>query len=168
MSFAEGTSVTPERSRAELDRLLAKAGSSRRMMGVGDDVGAYCIFHLAGREIRLRVPLPSLESLEPAAGKEPPGWRRKTAEQRRAWVVRQREQIEKARWRALVLICKAKLEIIELGLSTVEREFLADIFLADGRTVHEVVSAPLAEVYLTGVASTPLLLGPAPAKGAVP
>jgi hypothetical protein len=45
---------------------------------------------------------------------------------------------------------KAKLETIAEGASTIEREFLADIMLGDGSTVHDTIGARIAEAYLTG------------------
>ena len=38
MTFAEGTSVPVERSKAELDGLLAKHGASQRAMGSDDEL----------------------------------------------------------------------------------------------------------------------------------
>ena len=48
---------------------------------------------------------------------------------------------------------------IALGLSTVEREFLADVYLPDGRTVHQALQDGLSEMYKSG--TLPPLLGPA-------
>jgi hypothetical protein len=57
----------------------------------------------------------------------------------------------------LVLVVKAKLEAIELGISTVEREFLADVYLPSGQTVHAYLCASLREAYSSG--KMPPLLG---------
>lgn len=152
MSYAEGTSVPVERSKAELDHLLSKAGASQRMMGADDDNGeAWVVFRLEERQVRMRVPLPKIGDFPTGRSDK---WRgNRTAEQaRRLW-----EQACRARWRAMVLLTKAKLEAIAMGQTTVEREFLADIFLPDGRTVHQALSAGLAEMYQTG--NLPPLLG---------
>ncbi len=81
-------------------------------------------------------------------------------------VTRSRDAVSKAhdqacreRWRQLVLLVKAKLEAIALGLSTVEREFLADVYLPDGRTVHQALQDGLVEMYKSG--TLPPMLGPA-------
>jgi hypothetical protein len=58
--------------------------------------------------------------------------------------------------KALSLVVKAKLEAVEAGISTVEREFLADVLLADGSTVGAWAAPQLALVYERGV--TPALL----------
>jgi hypothetical protein len=41
------------------------------------------------------------------------------------------------RWRSLLLLLKAKLEAVRVGLSTAEKEFLADLVLDDGRSVYQ-------------------------------
>lgn len=63
---------------------------------------------------------------------------------------------ERQRWRALVLVTKAKLELVAEGLSTIQREFLADLVLPDGSTVGKALEAPIAKAYQTG--SMPRLL----------
>lgn len=60
------------------------------------------------------------------------------------------EQACRSRWRALYLIVKAKLEAVEAGISTVEREFLYDIVLPDGRTAGEWIAPQIEMAYQTG------------------
>ena len=57
------------------------------------------------------------------------------------------EQAVRQRWRALALVIKAKLEAVEAGISTVEREFLDAIMLPDGRTVGDWLGPQLGVVY---------------------
>jgi len=57
------------------------------------------------------------------------------------------EQGCRASWRALLLIVKAKLEAVAARISTIEREFLADVVLPDRSTVGEWVRPQLAQVY---------------------
>jgi hypothetical protein len=47
------------------------------------------------------------------------------------------EQRERAAWRALVLLVKAKKVAIDQGITTVEREFMADTLLYDGSRLIE-------------------------------
>ena len=49
------------------------------------------------------------------------------AAQQAAW-----EQVCRQRWRALLLIIRAKLEAVASGITTLENEFLANIVLPDG------------------------------------
>lgn len=144
MSYAEGTSVTVEKSKAELDHLLAKAGAGQRLMGSDDDEGfAFVVFTLEKRQVRLRIPLPF--PTEKRFTHEPKGKLRPIEKQRAAY-----EQGCRERWRQLVLLVKAKLEAIAIGISTVEREFLADLYLADGRTVHQAIAADIEQMFVDG------------------
>ena len=158
MSYAEGTSVSPEKTRLELDKLLQKHGADLRSLGVDDALGAFCVFRIDGRSVRLRVPIPTVEECRPAKGREPRGWHQWQPHiGQRHWMEKRRDQIERERWRALLLLVKAKLEFVALGLSTVEREFLADVFLPNGHTVHEELAASIEQAYLDG--KMPKLLG---------
>jgi len=51
-----------------------------------------------------------------------------------------RENERRQRWRVMVMVTKAKLEAVACGISTIEREFLSDIVLPDGRTVAETMT----------------------------
>jgi hypothetical protein len=133
--YAESTSVPVDRSKAELEKLLQAHGANQ--VGIATDYatrGAIVTFRLADRHVRLRVP-------------EIPKDARKA------------DQLERANWRRVVLICKAKLEIIADGFSSLEREFLSDILLPNGMTVHEALSKQLGDSYRTG--KMPPLLPPA-------
>lgn len=148
MTYAARTSVSVERSKMELDRILAKAGAGQRLVGNDDAHGfAFCVFVMDARRVRLRVPLPKRDERRFLYSR----FRRRTASQAdRAW-----EQACRERWRGLVLLVKAKLEAIAIGLSTVEREFLADLFLSNGRTVHEAIAEDISKACIDG--KTPLL-----------
>lgn len=156
MTYAKDTSVSVEKSRAELDKLLSAHGATQRLIGVDDVAGiAFAGFSLGGRQVRVRVPLTTVRDIE--KGPKPRTWFSKREDQRRAWVRDELEQRHRTRWRALLLLTKAKLEAIQMGVSTVEREFLADVSLPDGRSVHEALAADLERAYLTG--APPRLLG---------
>lgn len=157
MSYAEGTSVPVERSRAELVTILTRHGATSSYVGSDDVKGeAYVGFALAGRHVRLTLPLPKLAEFEIAPRKRGQYSRtRRTPDQQR----KAHEQASRERWRAVVLLTKAKLELVTLGVSTFEREFLADVLLPDGRTVHEALRERIEESYATG--KMPPLLGPA-------
>ena len=140
--FAESTTVTVDRTRADIDTLLTRAGATQRGTFTDDDTGKALVqFRMSNRVIRLELVAPKFGG---ATGRE----------------LRKLEQEERAAWRRLLLILKAKLEIIADGSSTVEREFLADILLPDGRRVLEDVAPKLQAAYKTG--KMPPLLG---AKG---
>jgi hypothetical protein len=94
--------------------------------------------------------------------KTPRTWNRMNVDGRAAWVRTEWEQVCRTRWRCMLLICKAKLELIEMKLSDVEREFLADITLPDGRSVAELLKPQIAQAYLDG--GMPRLLGAGPSR----
>lgn len=148
--YAEGTDVPIERSRVELETLLRNHGAWQITIGWDYDAqrGAV-VFRLRDRFVRLTVQVPP----RTAFAKDDKG-KPRTAEQ----VTRLVHAEERRKWRAMLLLCKAKLETISGGDSTFEREFLADILLGDGSTVGDIAPAQIAEAYASG-APTMRLLG---------
>lgn len=133
--YASGTKVSVEKTRAELDSVLGKYGATARGIVVDDQTPrAQVAFVLGGLRYRLDVPLPGKRTGEPT--NQPRGWRVWSEYEREEWHVKQHEQMLRERWRVLLLLVKAKLEAVSLGLSTVEKEFIADLVLEDGRTVY--------------------------------
>jgi len=149
--FAENTEVPVEKTRAELDALLSRHGATQRATYTDDDAGRAAVqFRISGRMVRLDVKLPKPSDL----GHKP--YRIRIPDQE--WRKRELEQRARSAWRRLLLVVKAKLELVADGGSTFEREFLSDILLPDGRTVHQALSAQLEDAYQTG--GMPPLLGP--------
>lgn len=158
--YAAGTDVTVERSRAELDQLLTKHGATE--IGIlRRPAGTLVVFVLEGLRIRQTVAQPDPESLRrPAAPKSrnqhtrgiPSG---ALLEQQLTQAV---EAELRRRWRALILITKAKLELIEHGDSTIAREFMADTVLPSDETVGEVMLPRIAKA-LADHTMPPLQLG---------
>jgi hypothetical protein len=139
--FAENTDVSAERSRSELDQLLGKFGATQRATYVDDDLGTAAVqFRMSGRMVRLEVKVARITSAPINRGGV------STAD----WIKARNEQLERSAWRRLVLVVKAKLELIADGGSTFDREFLADILLPDGRTVGKALTPTLDEAYSTG------------------
>ncbi len=60
------------------------------------------------------------------------------------------ERDQRQRWRALVLVVKAKLESIESGLETFEEAFLANVILPDGSTFGDWARPALEKAYSSG------------------
>lgn len=156
MSYAEGTSVPIEKSKAEVEQLLRKAGASQFTTGWDEDARLSRVLCRLGEfyiRFDVKVPNPTDYAQVPVPNSRPPRTRDRTHEELRKVL----DAEERRRWRALVLIVKAKLEMIEQGMSTVEREFLADIMLPDGGTVGDRLGKQLIESYRTG--NMPRLLG---------
>lgn len=115
MTFAQHTTVPVEQTKTEIDRLLEKHGATNRGTMQNDEKRiAIVVFTLKGAQYRIDVPLSS-----------------RTPKTDR-W-----QQTERTRWRLVLLAIKTKLELVALGVSTVEHEFLADMVLPNGRTVQE-------------------------------
>jgi hypothetical protein len=148
-AYASGTSVSAERSRAEIETLLGKHGATQRAIAVNDDEQvAHVHFLIHGYKYRLEIPLP-----KPAD--RPASWSYYSPDQKRQWeasTARLLSQKTKERWRAIVLVLKAKLEMVQLGLSSVEKEFMADLVMANGQTMHHEVAEALSRSLATGMA----------------
>ena len=65
---------------------------------------------------------------------------------------------EQVRWRALLLVIKAKLESADAGIETLEEAFLGQVMLPDGHTVYETTRPMIAKNYEGG--DVPLLPSP--------
>ena len=154
-TFAHGTTVSPEKSRAEIERLLRRYGADQFVSGW--DTGRALIgFRASGRHIRFELLMP-----DPKAPEFRP--RRRTHTRSRYNPLTQRRETFtvgasgdrydaeiRRRWRALALVIKAKLEAVATGITTFESEFLAHIVMPDGRTIGEHVSPQIAAAYESG------------------
>lgn len=128
--YAEDTKVGVNQSRTEIETLLRKAGA-QRIAHMDEPAELIVMFLLAGRLIRLQVPMPKDAS----------------------------DQKRRALWRALFLVIKAKLEATASGIETVEAAWLANVVLPDNRTVGEWIEPQLRVAYDRGEMPTnPLLL----------
>lgn len=136
--YAEATTVTVESSRGEITGILAKHGVVR--MGWFSEPEADTLqFELEARAYRFRIERPSIADVQAAWDEEHPyaapgaraniDWSTKTAAE---W---------RRRWRANVLLLKAKLEFADGEASTVVRELLPYALLPDGRTLEEAITA---------------------------
>jgi hypothetical protein len=138
-AYAEGTSVSVEKTRAELDTLLTRSGAvSVGIATDGERNVAILAFVMKGARFRIEVPLPKRSDFGSNLSKF--------------------EQRTRERWRQLLLMLKAKLEVVRIGLSSVEREFMADMVLPNGNTVHH----ELADAIRRGLGSgesAPRMLG---------
>lgn len=137
--FAEGTTVSVDSSRGEITGLLAKHGV-QRMAWAHEPEGDQLTFELAGHRYLFRIAMPTLTEIRrmyPSAYDEQ---KKLDGEWRR-------------RWRANVLLLKAKLEFAEGEASTVVRELMPYALLRDGRTLEEAIVAGDAKIPLLGTGS---------------
>lgn len=141
-TYAADTSVSVEKSRAEIERTVQRWGAEQFMYGWDSD-SAIVMFRLRNRQLRFVLAMPdrnAREFLFTPARKT----RRTDTQAYEAW-----EQACRQRWRALNLVIKAKLEAVESGISTFDNEFLAQIMLPNGKTVGEQIGDDIEQTYLT-------------------
>lgn len=141
MAYAEKTSVSVAKTKADIEELVQKYGADQFISGFKDNI-AIVGFSLADRQVRFVLPLPDKAEFLYTPGR---GQRRTDDAARAAW-----EQACRSKWRALYLVIKAKLEAVDAGISTIEREFLADIVLPDGQTAGDWMHPQIEQAYLTG------------------
>ncbi len=144
--YAAKTSVPAEKSRMEIERTLARYGASgfgysweRRevakrptpVYGAKTELREFATvgFQFKERRVRLDIPMPTTSE----AGTDA-----------------KREAATRQRWRAVLLVIKAKLEAVESGISTLEQEFLANLVTDSGRTIGDVLIPRLSEATAAG------------------
>jgi hypothetical protein len=127
--YAARTTVTPEKTRAEIEKTLQRYGAT----GFGyltEATSATILFkmpdsHKRTRVIRLTLLLPD----------------------ERRYTKAGYQQEVRQRWRALALVIKAKLEAVASNISTLEVEFMAQTVLPSGQTVSEWLTPQLDEAF---------------------
>jgi hypothetical protein len=148
MAYAEKTRVSADATMGEIKRMVQRAGG-RAFATFEDDISGRIAFELQDRRIIFRVDLPAFADFQ----KTETGRARSIESSRGAW-----EQACRARWRALLLVIKAKLESVSSGIETVEQAFLAQVMMPDGQTVSDHVAPRIREAYAGG--EVPRLLPP--------
>jgi hypothetical protein len=140
--FAEGTKVSVEKSRAEVEKLIIRYGATSTAFMNASGHAIVC-FEASGRRIMFKLELP--DPTEKRFLHDGRGRILIPAKQTKKW-----EQARRQRWRALALVIKAKLEAVESGITTFEDEFLAHIVMPDGQTVATHIKPRIAEAYEDG------------------
>lgn len=138
--YAENTQVPQDRSRAEIERILARYGADQFMYGWEGD-RAVLAFRAHGRQIKFELEMPGLAEF----ALSPAGRQRNESQQHKEW-----EQAKRQRWRAAALWIKATLEAVESGFVTFEDAFLAHTLLPDGQTAGQFLQPQVAIAYETG------------------
>lgn len=126
--YAENTSVSSDKSKAEIERTLTRYGATGFVSGWGG-ASSIIMFEISNRRVKFVLPLPDKTSREftHTVGR---GLKRTQKDCESAW-----EQACRQRWRALALAIKAKLEAVAAGITSFEEEFMAHIVLPSGQTV---------------------------------
>jgi len=144
--YAQNTAVSVEKSRAEIESTLARYGANRFAYATepGRAMVGFAIKDTTGTNLAIRMvlPLPDTSEKRFTHRKVYSRVEQNTPEQAH----KLHEQACRSSWRSLFLVIKAKLEACATGISTIEREFLADIVTPNGQTVGEMVRPQLAEM----------------------
>lgn len=173
--YAQDTEVPVERSRAEIERLLKAHGASQFGSASDEEKGiAFVMFKLQDRMFRIEVVSPTVAQFKRADPPPPPEphkngrhpYSREQLDQRdrteyervlkrhdaneNARAQRWLDGEERRRWRAQLLLLKAKLEMVAMGATTVEREFMADMLMANGQTVAQHALPQIEAMYRDG------------------
>lgn len=141
--YAERTSVSSDKSRADIEKTLSRYGAIGFMYG-WQPTRAVIAFQMENRHVKFVLPLPDKSSDEFTKTPER-GVPRSASAAEAAY-----EQAVKQRWRALALVIKAKLEAVDAGISVFDDEFLSNIVTPDGQTVGDFMRPQIESAYATG------------------
>jgi len=142
MAYAENTSVSTDKSRADIERTLQRYGADQFMYGWDQDK-AVVGFRMVNRQIKFLLPMPNKKDRQ--FTHTPTGKPRKETAAHAEW-----EQSCRQKWRALALVIKAKLEAVEAGIAIFEDEFMANIVLPNGSTVSQFMLPQITAAYESG------------------
>lgn len=147
--FAEGTTISAARSKAEIEVYLEKRGA--KSIATYMDEAIYAVlFEVHARRIKFTIPVPTRD--------DPYIRHTESGRVRDPKAIDQALDRERMRlWRALHLVIKAKFEAVDSNIFTFEQEFLAHMMIPGAtHTVFEEVQPALADRY-AGLPATPLL-----------
>lgn len=133
MRYASQTEVPVERSKAEIEQMLIRYNATSFVTGWNTNSAMieFCI-----KELSVRFVLPIPDRNDQRFKSKIVRGRKQSLTQLQS--ERAHEQAVRQRWRALNLVVKAKLEAVECGISTLEREFMAFIVIpGSGATIGD-------------------------------
>jgi hypothetical protein len=117
-NFAARTKVPIEKTKMELERLVRRYGAKGFIAGWQGQNG---VVEFLAHERHLRFSVTILNSDSDQAGRQ--------------------------KWRALLLVIKAKLESVDAKIVTFEQAFVGDIVMPGGKTVWEQIHEPIRLAY---------------------
>jgi len=118
MRYASKTTVSPERSRMQIEKTLNQYGANG-FAYMSSGMAAIIAFEMNGKKIMFKLPLPQNDDYR---------------------TLKQLEQAQRQRWRALLLSIKSKLETVSSGITTFEQEFVAHFVLKGDVTIGEKIA----------------------------
>jgi hypothetical protein len=127
MTYAAKTEVSVSRSRDHIGRILQRYGAEG--FGFAMEPGRAMIgFQTKDRRIRFILPIPRGADMS----------------------IKEFEQSERSKWRALLLSITAKLEAVESGIESFDSAFMSHIVMPNGQTMAEHALPYIKEAYSSG------------------
>lgn len=154
--FAEGTDVSVDRTRLELEQLLRRYNARATAFFNSAEQAAVC-FEMQDRRVMFRLPLPNPKAKEFTHSK--PGKNNPERPLSEGAAANRYEAGCRRKWRALLMAIKAKLVAVDEGIESFEDAFMAHVVMPDGQTVADHVRPRIASAYKEGKMQ-PLLPGP--------
>lgn len=139
--YAEGTTVSVEKTKAEIEATLKRFGAEA-FGSAWQGNRAMIEFQCRGKRIRFLLTLPDRDDAR--FTQDPRNkWRKRAAGvAERAWDAECRRV-----WRSFAMGIKAKLAAVEDGIFAFEQEFMPHIVMPDGQTVAEHVGPRIEAAY---------------------
>lgn len=152
--YAQDTHVSIIQSKGEIERMIRRYGADElySMEGQGRMLLG---FKAHGRMVRFEIqkPEPSEYQVSPAGRARP-----------ESLTVQLAEKELRRRWRALLLVIKAKLEAVASGIAIFEQEFFGYIVMPGGSSLYEIAKGEVAKSITHNQAPVFHLEGPSPKK----
>ena len=142
MSYAKKTTVSVEKTKAEIESLIAKYKADSFISGWQGDK-ATVMFRCRDLMIRFVLTMPNIAKFSHGG---------RYGRQRRSPSAQEAEHNQACRsiWRSLLLCIKAKLESVESGIETFEEAFLAHVVLPNNETVGTWAKEAIPQAYASG------------------
>lgn len=144
--FAKNTTVTPDKTLNEIRATLKRYDASR-LAFIEEETSIGIAFEMQARRVRFIVPLPTRDEALVKVNQSNVKRYSQSAH----------EQLMRSRWRGLLLVIKAKLESVEVGIETFDEAFMAQLVLPSGKTMSEWAAPQIQAAYETGT-MPPLLV----------
>jgi hypothetical protein len=142
--YAENTKVPVAQTRSEIEQLLERHKAKQYGTAVDYELLAARVqFRLHDRIVRFVIALPDKKKLGDGV---------------------RLQRAERQRWRALLLVIKAKLESVENSIETFEQAFLGQVVMPNDQTVADIVAPLIGAAYKGGKMPKQLTAGPEDAK----
>ena len=144
--YAAGTTVLVDKTISEIRALITQRYEATNFALIENGERFGIAFEMHNRRVRFVIPLP--QKADAMIVKR--GYYGKTFSQEKF------DQLLRERWRATLLVIKAKLESVESGIESFDAAFMAQLILPSGQTMEEWASPQMETLMIDG-AMPPLL-----------